>query len=489
MGKNETRPIAVVILAAGQGTRMRSDRAKVLHEVAGRPMLDHVLDAARALRPQRTVVVVGHQAETVEELVGDRAVCALQAEQLGTGHAVSQALGALPGFRGDVVVLYGDTPLITAATLRRLVRAHRKTTTKYPSASATVVSMFVDDPAGYGRIVRGESDSDLAIVEDRDANADQRTIDEVNTGLYCFDFAFLRKRLANLASDNAQGEYYLTDLIAAAAKGSRARCFALEDATEAMGINSRLDLAGAEALLQRRIVEGWMARGVTFLDPSTAYVGAEVTIGADTVVGPNVRLSGSTKIGKRCVLDGSSFLTDTTFGDDVLVRWGTVTDRARVGRGVKLGPYAHLRPEAWLAEDVHIGNFVEVKKSRIGRGSKANHLTYIGDAEIGRGTNIGAGTITCNYDGFDKHPTVIGDGVQIGSDTQLVAPVRIRDGAYVAAGSTVTRDVEGDALAFNQKPQRVRSGWAVSFRKRKAAERADKKKAAGSKTGAGKKRG
>ncbi len=461
--KAAPRALAAVVMAAGQGTRMRSDRAKVLHEVGGLPMVCHVLAALAPLRPARTVVVVGHQAEAVRAVLPEGTMTALQAEQLGTAHAVLQARRALAGFEGDVLVLNGDVPLVRPATLRGLLRHHRRR-----GALATVLSMTVDHPHGYGRIVHG-SQGAVRIVEEADASPAERAIGEVNTGLYCFDAGFLRRALGKLGTDNAQGEYYLTDLLEMASARGGAAALAVDDETETLGINSRRDLAEAEAVLQDRLIVAAMDSGVTMLDPATVQLGAEVRIGRDTVIGPNVRLDGKTRIGKGCTLDGSVFLRDTVVGDNVLLRWGTVADRAVIGREAKIGPYAHLRPEADLAAEVHIGNFVEVKKAKIGKGSKANHLAYIGDATVGEGANIGAGTITCNYDGANKHRTKIGNRVQIGSDTQLVAPVTLGDDVYIAAGSTITRDVEAFALGFNDKPQRTRPGWVRGFRARQRA--------------------
>ncbi|TFH28805.1 MAG: bifunctional UDP-N-acetylglucosamine diphosphorylase/glucosamine-1-phosphate N-acetyltransferase GlmU [Myxococcales bacterium] len=458
--RNATRPLAVVVLAAGAGKRMRSRKAKVLHEVAGRTMLDHVLDAVDRLAPQRTVVVVGHCGDQVATKISGRGECVTQSEQLGTGHAVSQAKRELRGFVGDVLVLCGDVPLITSGTLRRLVATHRRR-----SAAATVLGMVLDDPTGYGRILV-EGREAVRIVEHPDATDEERLIDEVNTGTYCFDSGFLFRSLGRLGRDNAQGEYYLPDLLAVASRDGRAAKMTLEDAAEGLGVNSRADLANAEMVMQDRLLVYWMDRGVTFLDPATAYLSAAAKLGRDTVIGPNVRIEGATTIGEDCVFDGSSYLRDTRVESGVHVRWGVVTQDAQIGRGVRIGPYAHLRPEASLAPEVHIGNFVEVKKSRIGRGSKANHLAYIGDATVGENANIGAGTITCNYDGFNKYRTTIGDRVQIGSDTQLVAPVSLGDDCYVAAGSTITRNVEAGALVYNDKRQMVRTNWVADFRER-----------------------
>ncbi|MBI5503642.1 MAG: bifunctional UDP-N-acetylglucosamine diphosphorylase/glucosamine-1-phosphate N-acetyltransferase GlmU [Deltaproteobacteria bacterium] len=457
----EPLPLAAVVIAAGQGKRMHSERAKVLHEIGGRALVEHVLAALAPLRPDPAVVVVGHQAERVRQLLGDKVTTVLQKDQLGTGHAVLQAKGALRGFDGDILVLCGDVPLLRAETLMELVEAHRSS-----DAKATVLSVRVEDPSGYGRIVRGAGEGQLRIVEDADASDEEQHIDEINTGTYCFDAAFLFRELSRLGRENAQREYYLTDLVEVASRRFAATCLMLEDEDEAMGINTRADLARAESVLQDRLIAHWLESGVTFLDPATAFLSAGTIIGAETVIGPYVRLDGTTVIGKGCVFEGASHLRDTRVGDGALLRWGVVADSARIGSEAKIGPFAHLRPEADLGEQVHIGNFVEVKKSRVGARTKANHLAYIGDADVGKDSNLGAGLITCNYDGLDKHRTVIGDRVQIGSDTQLVAPVRLGDDSYIAAGSTITKDVEPGSLAYNDKPQRTRAGWVAGFRAR-----------------------
>lgn len=465
MGRIRTRrssraALAVVVLAAGEGKRLRSRRPKVMHEVGGKPMVAHVVDLTAALRPERTIVVIGRGADSVRALLEGRATCVVQEPRLGTGHAVAQAKSALVGFRGQVLVLCGDVPLLRAATLRRLVARHRRV-----GADATVLSMIADDPTGYGRIVRGPG-SDLRIVEHVDATHDERAIDEVNSGTYCFDAGFLLRSLGKLGRTNAQKEYYLTDLIAMAAAKGAAACEVLRDPDEGLGVNSRLDLARVELALQRRLVADWMDKGVTFLDPDSAYLGPDVRLAPDVVIGPSVVLLGRTRIGEGARLDGASWLNDTSVDRDAWLRWGVVADDARIARGARVGPYAHLRPGAELGESVHIGNFVEVKNSKIGPFSKANHLTYIGDTDVGRDANIGAGTITCNYDGFRKHRTVIGDRVQIGSDTQLVAPVSLGADSYVAAGSTVNRDVPAGALVFNDKKQMIRPDWVEGFRAR-----------------------
>jgi len=456
--------LAVVVLAAGQGTRMRSARAKVLHEIAGRPLLLHVLHAVGPLGADRTVVVVGHQADSVRAACeGYSVVFALQEQQRGTGHAVAIAAeAALRDFSGDVLILYGDVPLLREATLARLVAEHRSR-----GATLTMLTTVVEDPHGYGRIVRDPSGALSRIVEQRDASEAERAITEVNPGIYCVRRDFLVEALAGLRPNNAQGELYLTDVVAEAV--SRGLPVATEpvDPDEVAGINSRVDLAAVEATLRREIVRRHMDAGVTFLDPQTAYVEADVEIGTDTTIGPIVRLRGRTRIGRDCTIEGNAFLHDATIGDGVHLKPMVVIAESRVDAGSILGPFCQLRPGSHLHEGVHVGNFVEVKKSELGAGTKANHLAYLGDATIGRDTNVGAGTITCNYDGFEKHRTVIGDRVQIGSDSQLVAPVTIADDAYVATGTTVRHDVEAGALAFNPRPDQRRPGWVEGFRKRK----------------------
>ncbi|MEW6272896.1 MAG: bifunctional UDP-N-acetylglucosamine diphosphorylase/glucosamine-1-phosphate N-acetyltransferase GlmU [Thermodesulfobacteriota bacterium] len=464
--------LAVVVLAAGQGTRMKSAHAKVLHQLGGRPLLCHVLAASAGLGAGRTVVVVGHQADAV------RAVCAgfdvrfaLQQEQRGTGHAVRIACAAeLGGFTGDVVILYGDVPLLRSETLARLVRRHRE-----QRALLSLLTTVVDEPYGYGRIVRDDEGRLAAIVEERDAGEEQRRIREVNPGIYCCRAEFLSAALAGLRADNAQGELYLTDIVAAAVAQGGPVLTEPVDPHEVAGINSRADLAALEAALRHETVARHMAAGVTFLDPATAYVEPSVTIGPDTVIGPVVQLRGSTTIGRDCAIEGSAVLTDAVLGDGVHLRPMVVIAESRIDAGAIVGPFAQLRPGTHLHERVHIGNFVEVKKSEVGAGTKANHLAYLGDATIGSESNIGAGTITCNYDGFEKHRTEIGDRVQIGSDSQLVAPVRIGDDAYVATGTTVRHDVEPGALAFNPKPDQRRAGWVEGFRKRRRGERPAKR--------------
>jgi bifunctional UDP-N-acetylglucosamine pyrophosphorylase/glucosamine-1-phosphate N-acetyltransferase len=461
-----SRPLGAVVLAAGQGTRMRSGRAKVLHELAGRPLVRWPLAALAPLRPERVAVVVGHQADAVRLAVlgsglGDVRI-AVQTEQRGTGHAVACAAAVFAGFVGDVLLVYGDVPRVRTATLEALLAAHAAA-----RADLTLVTMHFADPRGYGRIVRDAGGRVLGIVEERDATAEQRAISEVNPGLYAVRAEVLFPLLAELRPTNAQGELYLTDLVGlAAGRGLRVATVQAGTPDEVAGINTRAELAHMERVVRDDAVGRWMAAGVTFEDPATAYVGPDVTIGADTVIGPNVQLRGRTRIGAGCRLDGTAYLADTTLGARVHLLFGVVADGAEVAADVRIGPFARLRPGTRLGERVHVGNFVETKNAVLGAGTKANHLTYLGDCEVGGDTNVGAGTITCNYDGFRKHRTTIGARVQIGSDTQLVAPVSVGDDAYVGAGTTVTRDVPPGALVVSRVPQRVVPGWTARKRAR-----------------------
>jgi bifunctional UDP-N-acetylglucosamine pyrophosphorylase / glucosamine-1-phosphate N-acetyltransferase len=457
------------VLAAGLGTRMRSTRAKVLHELGGVPLLRYPLAALGSLGPERIVVVVGHQADAARsaaEASGVRGIRpALQMEQRGTGHAVRCALPELEGFTGDVLILYGDAPLIRPATLRRLLDTHRT-----GGADLTLLTVRFADPTGYGRIVREPDGRVRGIVEERDATDAERTITEINPGFYCVRIEALRPLVAALRDDNAQREFYLTDIVGlAAADGRRVLTVETDRPDEVAGINTRVELARMEATLRAETIERWMTAGVTFEDPGTAYVGPEVEIGADTVIGPNVTLRGRTRIGSGCRLDGTSWLVDATLADRVHLLFGCWIEKAEIGSDAIVGPFARLREGTRLAERVHIGNFVETKNATIGAGTKANHLTYLGDCEVGADSNVGAGTITCNYDGFKKHRTRIGARVQIGSDTQLVAPVSVADDAYVGAGTTVTRDVPSGALAVSRTPVRFVEGWVDRFRARNGA--------------------
>ncbi len=444
-------PFHALILAAGQGTRMKSDLPKVLHPVLGRPMLRYPVDLVQRLGAASTVVVIGHGADRVREAFAGRAEVrfALQAEQRGTGHAVLSAREALPS-GGTVLILTGDTPLLTDDTLRAFLATHAAS-----GAAVTVLAADYPDPTGYGRILLQADGAVDRIVEHKDATEEERKVTLCNTGLYACDIGVLFALLDAVRPDNAQGEYYLTDILRLAREqGKKAAAYRAPDYRDFLGINDRLQLAEAAAILQQRILAAHMRAGVTVLDPQRTYVEADVALGRDTVLEPMTHLAGATRIGARCRIEMGVRIEDCTLADDVHVKAHSVLEQSAVGNGCSIGPLAHLRPASELADDVHVGNFVETKKTRIGRGSKANHLTYLGDAEIGEKVNVGAGTITCNYDGVHKHRTVIEDGAFIGSDTQLVAPVRVGRNAVVGAGTTVTRDVPPDALAVSRVPQK-----------------------------------
>ncbi|HVG25775.1 MAG TPA: bifunctional UDP-N-acetylglucosamine diphosphorylase/glucosamine-1-phosphate N-acetyltransferase GlmU [Thermoanaerobaculia bacterium] len=448
--------LEVVILAAGLGTRMKSGTIKILHHAAGRPIIDYVLDLASDLCPQPPVMVVGYQREAVQKSIGNRARFAVQEQQLGTGHAVLQAAQHIDPQR-RVMILSGDVPLTRIETLRNLLDEHERS-----GNALTLLTMKPADPAMYGRIVRDERGGVMRIVEAKDATDEQKRINEVNAGIYVFDGEYLFENLRNLRPENAQKEYYLTDVLSVIREGGhRVGAVVASDPIEALGVNSRGELARVEREIQRRVVERLLTEGVTFRNPDTVVIDSTVTIGPDTVVYPFVTLEGTTRIGEGCVIDPGVHLVNVTVGDDVHIKTGTVAEDAIIEDEASVGPYSHLRGGTKLGRRVKVGNFVETKKAVFGDGAKASHLSYIGDAEVGADVNIGAGTITCNYDGVNKHKTTIEDGAFIGSDSQLVAPVRIGRGAYVGAGSTITKDVPADSLALSRTPQRVVEGWAT----------------------------
>jgi bifunctional UDP-N-acetylglucosamine pyrophosphorylase/glucosamine-1-phosphate N-acetyltransferase len=459
-------PVAAIVLAAGKGTRMKSRRPKVLHEVCGRPLAYYPVKRALELGADPVVVVVGHQAEAVEaalavHLPGAPLRFAVQEQQLGTAHAVMAARKALKGFEGAVLILSGDTPLLTTDTLRAVADAKRRA-----GAGLAFATMHLDNPEGYGRLVRAPHGGPALIVEEKDATPEEKRIQEVNAGLYCADSAFLWKTLARVDSRNAQKEFYLTDIVAIAADGPGA-VSAHVSAIEAAGVNDQEELSLAARALTRRFAEALMESGVTIEDPERFDCDEGVEVGPDTVLEPSVRLRGRTRVGQGCRIGQGSILVDTTVADGVVVKPYTVSEEASIGAGAIVGPFSRLRPGAELGEGVHVGNFVELKKTRMGRGAKANHLTYLGDATIGEGTNVGCGTVTCNYDGEKKHPTTIGANAFVGSDSILVAPITIGDGAYVAAGSTLTKDVPPGALALGRARQENKEGWVAA---RKAAK-------------------
>jgi len=438
---------------------MKSGVIKVLHPVAGLPMITWPVAAARAAGSGPIVLVIGHQANAVQGVFrGATDIrCAMQEEQLGTGHAVACALDALPGFRGTVLILCGDTPLLRAETLKNLLAYHHDN-----RAAVTVLTATMDDPYGYGRVVRDPEGRVTRIVEQKDADPEEQEIREINSGIYCMDAGFLFAHIRGVGNDNAQGEYYLTDLLAIAVREGLT-CLALEtvDADEIMGVNDRVQLAEAARILRRRINRDHMLNGVTLIDPDTTYIDEGVTIGADTTIHPGCRIGGGTVIGAGCEIDQGVSISGCRIGADCHIKAASVLEDSELGDDVAVGPMAHLRPGTTLGNKVKIGNFVETKKIVMGAGSKASHLTYLGDAEIGRDVNIGCGTITCNYDGVNKHRTVIGDDVFIGSDVQLVAPVSVGRNSLVAAGTTVTTDVPPDSLAISRVPQVNKEGWRL----------------------------
>jgi bifunctional UDP-N-acetylglucosamine pyrophosphorylase/glucosamine-1-phosphate N-acetyltransferase len=436
---------------------MKSTRPKVLHTLNGESMVERVLRNARHVSPESVTLVVGHQAERVQQHLSARRDVrfVVQDPQLGTAHALLQTAGVLEGARGSVIVLSGDVPLLRGDTLLRLIAAHCGA-----GAAATVITATVEKPFGYGRIVRENGDI-VRIVEERDATPEQRLIREINSGIYAFELSPLFDALRGIASRNDQGEYYLTDLVDIYRRqGRTVETVMIEDAREIRGVNSRAELAEVSRIVRLQKNEDLMASGVTLIDPAATYIDASVEIGPDTIIHPGVVLAGQTKIGSGCEVHSHVTLSGAQVADDVTINSFCVIASARIERGAVIGPFAHLRPDSVIGENAKVGNFVELKKTTLGPGSKANHLSYLGDATIGTGVNVGAGTITCNYDGQHKHPTVIEDGAFIGSDSQLIAPVRVGRGAYVAAGSSITADVPPGALGIARERQTVVEGWA-----------------------------
>jgi bifunctional UDP-N-acetylglucosamine pyrophosphorylase/glucosamine-1-phosphate N-acetyltransferase len=443
------RSLAVIVLAAGQGTRMKSPLPKVLHPVGGRPILGAILDAVAGLAPARTVVVTGPAQPTVAAFATSRgAVTAIQDPPRGTGHAAQCALPALEGFAGDVLILYGDTPLLTPETLTGLVAAKGQ-------AALALLGFTPADPGQYGRLILDADGTLLRIVEAKDANAAERAVRLCNAGGFVLDAALLRELLAGLTADNAQGEYYLTDLVGGVRAKELTAVAYDAPVDDVMGVNSQAELAAAEAVFQQRARLAHMAAGVSLADPATTYFSADTTIGPGTTIGPNVVLAPGVKIAANVTIKPFCHLEGVT-----------------IASGAIIGPFARLRPGSEIGEDVHIGNFVETKAAKLDKGAKANHLTYLGDVSVGAGANIGAGTITCNYDGFFKYRTEIGAGAFIGSNTSLVAPVSVGDNANVGAGSVITKNVAPDALALTRAPQADKPGWAARFRSMMGARKA-----------------
>ena len=467
----QTTEFGIAIMAAGKGTRLKSKRPKVLHEIGGRPLLLHVIAAAEAIAPpDRIFCIIGHQADSVRTVAVSTGVTFVtQPEQRGTGHAL-QMLKRYLTFNElkppqHLLVLSGDVPLIRPETLQRMCAFHIE-----QKAAMTILTAVPDDPTGYGRVIRQSEGSPevLAIVEQKDLKPDQLATPEINSGIYCFETASLFANLNRLSNQNATGEYYLTDVAGLlAAEGKRVIAIKADSVDEVLGANTIAEMMHLDAAMRLANARKLMANGVTIFRPETTVIDATVEVGPDTTIEPYVQLLGNTRIGPDCRIRSYSVIQNSTLGDGVLVRNGCILDQATVGRNAILGPYAHLRPASNIGEDAHVGNFVETKNIRLGRASKANHLNYLGDADIGANVNVGAGAITCNYDGVHKHKTTIGDGVFVGSDSTLVAPVTIGDGAYIAAGSSITEDVPPGALALGRSRQTTKPGW-VSSRKKKS---------------------
>ncbi|AIC96601.1 MULTISPECIES: bifunctional UDP-N-acetylglucosamine diphosphorylase/glucosamine-1-phosphate N-acetyltransferase GlmU [Shouchella] len=437
-----------IVLAAGQGTRMKSKLYKVLHPVCGKPMVEHVVDQAKAVGFDDIAVVVGHGAEQVKEAIPTGASFVLQNEQLGTGHAVRCAEPLLKGKNGTTVVLCGDTPLITAETLKTLIAYHEQ-----EAAKATILTAYADNPHGYGRVIRGSNGEVDKIVEQKDASSEELLVNEINTGIYCFDNNTLFDVLQMVTNDNNQGEYYLPDVIGLLNKKEEKVCaYVTPTMEETIGVNDRVALAQAEKAMQARINTYWMTQGVTFIDPNTTYISVDATIAQDTTLFPNVSIKGNTTIGEDCIIESGSEIHHSVIEKGVHIRSSYIYN-SYVHEGAAIGPFAHIRPDSTVGKEVKVGNFVELKKASINDRSKVSHLTYIGDADIGKDVNVGCGVVTVNYDGTNKHQTTVHDGAFIGSGSNLVAPVEIGKHAFVAAGSTITNHVNDYSLAIARARQ------------------------------------
>lgn len=447
---------ACIVLAAGLGKRMGSPLPKVLHRICGTTMIESVLSCVRKLRPEKTIVVAGRHIEAIKETLGDDGLSyVLQKEAKGTGHAVLCAGPALKDFKGTVVVLNGDTPLLDHETMKKFLRMHGR-----GGSTISVLSFTAEDPTGYGRIVRNASGEVSAIIEEKDADPSQKRICEINSGVYALNKEAL-SLVGLIRINRTKGEYYLTDIVSEAAKhGIKTSAFCIGAEEEFMGVNTREELRRASLLMKKRIVKKWFNRGVTFLDSDSVFIHAGVSIGKETTIYPNVHLEGHTKIGRETTIFPNVRIVDSEIGAGAVIKDSTVIEDSKVKDGANVGPFAHLRPGSEVGAGARVGNFVELKKAVMGKGSKASHLSYLGDALIGKDVNIGAGTITCNYDGAKKHRTVLGDGVFVGSDTQFIAPVRVGRGAYIGAGSTITTDVPAGALALSRARQKNLRGWA-----------------------------
>ncbi len=458
---------SVIILAAGQGKRMKSELPKVLHPILGCAMLSYVLHAVNEISPERIIVVIGRGAERVKEAFPlDQIEYVLQREQLGTGHATMCAYEALKDFSGTIVILNGDFPLIRPETLKGFIETHRRS-----GGTISLLTTVLDNPGGYGRVIRGKGGDVTRVVEEKDATAKEKEIKEINSGMYCVESGFLWKALREIGRNNEQGEYYLPDIVEIAVEGGKKVLgHTIADSEEVLGVNNRAELASVERIIRRRANEGLMLSGVTIVDPEVTYISPQTSIGADTIIYPNTFIYGNTTIGNGCHIGPSVWIEDSEIGNEVTIKFSSYITKAVIEDKVAIGPFAHIRPDAQILAGARIGNFVEIKKSKIGRGSKVPHLSYVGDGVLGERVNIGAGTITCNYDGFHKYETVIEDDVFIGSDTMLVAPVRVGKGATTGAGSTITRDVPPGTLAIGRAKQVIIEGWKRKPREKKRDE-------------------
>ncbi|WP_413286823.1 bifunctional UDP-N-acetylglucosamine diphosphorylase/glucosamine-1-phosphate N-acetyltransferase GlmU [Bacillus mojavensis] len=450
-----------VVLAAGQGTRMKSKLYKVLHPVCGKPMVEHVLDEALKLSLTKLVTIVGHGAEEVKKQLGDKSEYALQAEQLGTAHAVKQAQPFLADEKGVTIVICGDTPLLTAETMEAMLKEHTQ-----KEAKATILTAVAEDPTGYGRIIRGESGAVQKIVEHKDASEEERLVTEINTGTYCFDNEALFRAIDQVSNDNVQGEYYLPDVIEILKnEGETVAAYQTGNFQETLGVNDRVALSQAELFMKERINKRHMQNGVTLIDPMNTYISPEAVIGSDTVIYPGTVIKGEVQIGEDTIIGPHTEIMNSSIGSRTVIKQ-SVVNNSKVGNDVNIGPFAHIRPDSVIGNEVKIGNFVEIKKTQFGDRSKASHLSYVGDAEVGTDVNLGCGSITVNYDGKNKYLTKIEDGAFIGCNSNLVAPVTVGEGAYVAAGSTVTEDVPGKALAIARARQVNKDDYVKKIHKK-----------------------
>ncbi|QAV94639.1 bifunctional UDP-N-acetylglucosamine diphosphorylase/glucosamine-1-phosphate N-acetyltransferase GlmU [Bacillus subtilis] len=450
-----------VVLAAGQGTRMKSKLYKVLHPVCGKPMVEHVVDEALKLSLSKLVTIVGHGAEEVKKQLGDKSEYALQAKQLGTAHAVKQAQPFLADEKGVTIVICGDTPLLTAETMEQMLKEHTQR-----EAKATILTAVAEDPTGYGRIIRSENGAVQKIVEHKDASEEERLVTEINTGTYCFDNEALFRAIDQVSNDNAQGEYYLPDVIEILKnEGETVAAYQTGNFQETLGVNDRVALSQAEQFMKERINKRHMQNGVTLIDPMNTYISPDAVIGSDTVIYPGTVIKGEVQIGEDTIIGPHTEIMNSAIGSRTVIKQ-SVVNHSKVGNDVNIGPFAHIRPDSVIGNEVKIGNFVEIKKTQFGDRSKASHLSYVGDAEVGTDVNMGCGSITVNYDGKNKYLTKIEDGAFIGCNSNLVAPVTVGEGAYVAAGSTVTEDVPGKALAIARARQVNKDDYVKNIHKK-----------------------